>query len=123
MNQREMIKKMKAAVDSRWTRKPVRCPNVQRMAEFIRARWPDLYVSVEPWSETKDRHPAGVRWRIPGRRTYRGFRLTVSKSLGDRLCGRHLFTHETTETYRRNTDVARWILERISKRAGRRSPG
>ena len=85
------------------------------MAELIRARWPDLYVLVEPWSEAKDTHPKGVRWRIAGRRTYRGYRLTVSESLEAKLCGRNIFSHTTTETYRHNTDVARWILERIAK--------
>ena len=106
---------MKSAIDSRWTDKPVRCPSVKRMAELIRALWPDLYVQLEPWSETKDRHPKGVRWRIPGRREYCGFRLKVAASAQDSLCGRNIFTHTTTETYRRNTDVARWILERIEK--------
>ena len=115
MNQRELIRQMRAAIDSRWTDKPVRCPSVKRMAELIRARWPELYVEVEPWSETKDTHPKGVRWRIPGRRTYRGFKLTVSESIKAKLCGRHIYSHTTTETYRRNTDVARWILERIEK--------
>lgn len=103
----EVKTKMQRAVETEYHRNTwqrVRCPSIAKMAEYVRAVFPDLKVRVEESEDTKDR-PAG-RLRIPGK-TYYGKRIVVINRDGNKL-----LDHDSSETYRHNTEVARWILKR-----------
>ena len=86
----------------------VRCPRLKKMAEYIDAVFPDFTTQIIPWSESKDRKIG--RLRSPGK-TYEGHKLYVRSVATDNI----VFEHTTTETYRVNADVARYILNRLHK--------
>ena len=78
---------------------------IKKLAKYLKIVHPELKVELEPWSCYKDRTWEGSRLRSPGIREYKGYRLKVWDSNGNRI-----LDHNTTETYRRNYDVARWII-------------
>jgi hypothetical protein len=91
----------------------VRCPSIPAMVEFIKKTWPDLVVTVSSTSQRKPTKPRGFRYSTnPGRRLYTGRLLRVATKGGETL-----LSHDTTETYRHNTDVARWIIQRLERKS------
>lgn len=103
----EVKEKMQQAIDTEWKRsryERVRCPSIAKMAEYIKAVFPDLKVILDQTEDSKDRMIAGSRLRIPGK-TYEGKRIKVINRDGAKL-----LNHSSVETYRRNTEVAQWIL-------------
>ena len=112
MTPKQIVAQMKKAVESRFnfdvsTR--VRCPTLRVMAKAFEAIT-GLRVSIEKTSQRKDHKYSGQRYRFPGKREYKGNRLKVIGPGGDVL-----FDHDSTETYRCNCDVARWMVDKISK--------
>lgn len=105
----ETKEKMQQALDTEWKRsryERVRCPSIAKMAEYIKAVFPDLKVITEQTEDVKDTKIAGSRLRNPGK-TYEGKRIKVINRNGIEL-----LDHSSVETYRRNTEVAQWILDR-----------
>lgn len=98
----------------------VKVPRLKALAAEIERRFPDLVTALDSWTSDTDRHPAGVRWRIPGKgRT--GTRLRVFERRGPGLGPANPFDpimeHRAGDTYRRNQDVLDWI-EREARRYG-----
>lgn len=86
----------------------VSCPKMPQMAEFIKDEFPDLKVEVRGTETMKDSPVGGgSRLRWEGTRWYKGTNLIVRDS-----AGKLLLHHDSTETYRKNVEVAEWILER-----------
>lgn len=101
-----------ALVDDLWSRRAgiatrPRCPTVHKLAEMIRIAFPDMTVTVEPWSETPNKAPRGVRWRVDGK-TRHGHRLSVWRP-GSPAYMAPDWSHKTTETYRSNMDIIEWM--------------
>jgi hypothetical protein len=87
---------------------------IKKMAQYLEAVHPDLYVELNERSTYKDTKYAGSRLRIPGTREYKGYKLKVWKSKQDRMDNPRwgtIIDHDTTETYRRNYEVAQKILK------------
>lgn len=86
---------------------------IKKMAEYLEAVHPDLYVDLRSRSTYKDTKYPGSRLRIPGSREYKGYKLQVWKNLDDRKQFPRFGTiidHDTTETYRKNYEVAKKII-------------
>ena len=81
----------------------VKCPSLKSMTDFIQVEWPELKVTLTRTSQTKDRKLSGVRNR------YDGWWLVVhapGASVDE-------INHNSTDTYRKNWEVARWILLKL----------
>lgn len=90
----------------------VRAPSLDKMAAFIEAQFPDLRTEIEPsWCSTDQKIP-GTRLRRPGKGRS-GRKLKVFR----RADGELIYAHNSAETYRRNAEVASWILDERRKRA------
>ncbi len=88
----------------------VKCPRLKQMAEFINAKFPDLDAEVRGTSSIKGRQgSSGVYY---SQRDYDGNKLTVR----EKKTYKTVYSHDSTETYRENRDVARWIFDRMDKR-------
>jgi hypothetical protein len=97
------------------SQRPRGVPRIKSLARSIEAIFNDVVVEVDEWTSNTDRHPKGVRWRIPGKGR-KGTRLRVFlredvRGRGTSMC-RPIFDHRTGDTYRTNLEVIRWILRR-----------
>jgi hypothetical protein len=100
----EFQAKMQQAIDTRFTREATRCPSLKEMGDFINERL-GYKVRIEKGECNTDRK-AG-RLRIPGKGRI-GNRLIVTHK------GQVLLDHNSAETYRHNTEVAKWIIEQLT---------
>lgn len=103
---------------------PKRCPSLTQLAEFINDEFPMFDAKVQAsWSST-DRQLAGTRFRKPGKGR-RGNRIIVRATEAVKITGMMrrqdefnpgdiVFQHDGSETYRRNSEVAAWIVK-VSK--------
>lgn len=82
----------------------MRAPRLAKLAEVINADG-RFVATIEAGYCNTDRHPKGVRWRIPGKGR-RGNKLVVKNKSGETV-----FTHNAAETYRHNSEVVRWMDE------------
>ena len=89
-------------------------PKLKDLADFINRRIPGLRAEVRAHSETPYRKYKGSRIRYDFKKRY-GHRLEVWKKIVDFPAGivRPLLTHDTTDPYRRNWEVARWIVDHV----------
>ncbi len=89
-----------------------RAPNLKDLADFINRRIPELRAVVSEHSETPYIKYKGIRIRYDFKRRY-GHRLEVWAKITAFPAGivRPLLQHDTTDPYRRNWEVARWIVE------------
>ena len=78
-------------------------PRLKTLAEKINADG-RFTATIERGYCNTDRHPKGVRWRIPGKGR-RGNRLIVK----DKLMGNVVLDHNSAETYRYNGEVVEWM--------------
>lgn len=87
-------------------------PRLKALAAEIERRFPDLVTALDSWTSDTDRHPKGVRWRIPGKGR-KGTRLRVFERRGPGLGPADYFNpileHRAGDTYRKNQDVVDWI--------------
>lgn len=85
---------------------------LKTLAKRIEFLFPDLVTDLDTWTSSTDRHPKGVRWRIPGKGR-KGTRLRVFERRGPGLGPRDyldpIFEHRAGDTYRSNRDVLEWI--------------
>lgn len=82
-------------------------PRLKQLAKFINKNIPDVEAEIEEGYCNTDRHPKGVRWRIPGKGRY-GNKLIVKKE------GKIIFEHNAAETYRQNYEACRWICQQLA---------
>jgi len=104
MSVSDVYRRMQEAVDTDGTARATTCPRLSTMAKYICDEL-GYTVHIRPVTVTKDTRIGGTRLRRPGKREYTGYVLEVVDY------GVVLFRHDTTETYRRNVEVARWIIE------------
>lgn len=78
-------------------------PRLKKLAEIINASG-RFTAKIERGYCNTDRHPKGVRWRIPGKGRH-GNRLIVKDKLG----GLVVLDHNAAETYRHNGEVVEWM--------------
>lgn len=88
----------------------MRAPRLADMASFINANFPKLEARMEDWSYSGDRKIG--RLRVAGK-LRKGKRLAVYNRGKCFLPA--IFTHNPMEPYRRNYEVARWIVEQAAK--------
>ena len=114
----EIREKMQQACDTKlkstfWKR--VRCPSLIQMARYINATMPQYNATVRSsWSNT-DRKIGRLRSPGKGRE---GNKLTVKDSSEHKV-----FEHDSSETYRHNTEVAQWIFSQECEGERRWPPG
>jgi len=86
--------------------------NLRDLAEFITREIPALRAEVSAHSETPYMKYKGSRIRHDFKRRD-GLRLEVYKKIAEFPHGitRPLLQHDTTDPYRRNWEVARWIVD------------
>jgi len=90
-------------------------PRLSVLARFIEETWPDLRVTLRPWTTNTDAKIGRLRW--PGKER-KGKLLEVrDPQLGrDGLCDRGLILrHESGDAYRHNGDVCQWIVKRLEE--------
>ena len=100
----DIRERMSLAVKTQFSRHPATCPRLKTMARYIQATRPDLQVELKDWEYTPSRHLYGHVSSFG--KTQEGKRLIVKDKVG-----RCLVDHLTVEPYRRNVEVAAWILE------------
>lgn len=92
---------------------------LKTLAKRIEFLFPDLVTDLDTWTSSTDRHPKGVRWRIPGKGR-KGTRLRVFLRRGPGLGPANYFDpileHRAGDTYRRNQDVLDWIEREAAER-------
>ena len=110
---------MRNAIKTEWNRnryEKTKCPSLKLMCEFINENFKDLTATLTETEVRKDRHVAGTHFRHEGCRNYKGYVLRVFKKGEESLWGgKEIYQHDSTETYRQNTDVAKWILQRLKE--------
>jgi hypothetical protein len=79
------------------------------LAEFINREIPELKAEISEHAETPYMKYKGSRIRHDFKRRY-GHRLEIKRKTDDFL-KQPLVRHETTDPYRRNWEVARWIID------------
>lgn len=94
---------------------------LKTLAKRIESMFPDLVTVLDTWTSDTDRHPKGVRWRIPGKGR-KGTRLRVFSRNGYWLGVKRntfdpIMEHRAGDTYRRNQDVVDWIKLEAKRRA------
>lgn len=96
-------------------------PRLKTLAKQIEDLFPDLITELDSWTENTDRHPKGVRWRVPGKGR-KGTRLRVfvrrGPGLGTATPFDPIYEHRAGGTYRRNSDVLDWIDRETRRRKG-----
>lgn len=100
---RAFKKVLEQVIATRWARESVRCPSLKRMAEFIE-RVLGYSTKIEPSHCNTDRKIGRLRSEGRGRD---GNKLSIFN--GSEL----IHSHDSAETYRRNYEVAAWILKQI----------
>ena len=102
----DIRERMQRAVKTHLSRNPATCPRLKTMAAYIQATMPSLRVELTDWSYTPSRklyaHVSSYGIRQDGKR------LIVKDEAGH--C---LVDHLTVEPYRKNVEVAAWILENV----------
>jgi len=101
----EIDKRIKNDETRPWGRYPYRALT---LAKYLAIKKPSLDVRIWPKDITKDSHISGTRLRRPGTRDYKGIEVTVKDT-----DGRTIIRHDTTETYRENSELAAKIRENI----------
>lgn len=99
----KMIQAIKSEFKNWSFSEKVKCPSLKKMAAYINTIFPELDAKVESWSEYKGRKAGRIYY---SGQSYYGNRLTVK----DKNIQREIIQHESTETYRVNTDVAKNII-------------
>ena len=109
---RELLAKMKRKGDWKTSFSEARKIRITlaQMAIVLNHYRPDLLATVEEGYCNTDRHPKGVRWRVPGKGRV-GTKLVVVK----RETGRKIYSHNAAETYRRNYEAARDLVRLIRR--------
>ena len=90
-------------------------PRLSVLARFIKRMWPELTVTLKPWTTSTDRKLSGSRLCWPGKGR-KGQMLEVRDPTKARssLAEPHLLLrHESGETYRHNGEVCQWIMKRL----------
>lgn len=77
---------------------------LKTIAKMINESWDGYRATIEESYTNTDRHPRGVRWRIPGKGR-QGFEIKVYRESD----GVIIFQHDSSETYRKNDEVEYWI--------------
>ncbi|MEK6879591.1 MAG: hypothetical protein AABY22_08290 [Nanoarchaeota archaeon] len=105
---KEIENKMRKAIDteysSKWKR--VRCPSLKTMAHFINNVFIGYKAEIKRTMESKD---GRIGHRPFVRQYYEGNELFVYDQNGNQI-----FRHNAVETYRRNVEVANWILNKLT---------
>ena len=107
---KQIREKMIAALATEYKKFPcdrVRCPSLKKMAQYINEVADGFIAALEDWSEYKGRKAGRVYYT---RQTYYGHKLTITD-----VSGKELMQHRSSEAYRKNTDVARFILCELEK--------
>ena len=102
----DIRERMGLAVETQFSNHPATCPRLKTMAAYIEATMPSLRVELTDWSYTSSRKLYGHVSSYGKRQD--GKRLIVKDEVG--IC---LVDHLTVEPYRRNVEVAAWILENV----------
>ena len=88
----------------------IRCPSIKQMAKYIEEKHPELEVRIRGTSAYKYTKASGMQYSTGGgSKEYVGNILTIYK---DR---KEIFEHDSTETYRTNSEVADFIISKIEK--------
>ena len=82
--------------------KPKRSPRLTTIAKAINASGTGYTATIERGHCNTDRHPKGVRWRIPGKGR-EGNEIIIRDPNGNIVK-----RHNAAETYRRNSEVVEW---------------
>ena len=109
---KQIREKMIAALATEYKRgvcDRVRCPSLKKMVQYINEAVDGFIATLEDWSEYKGRKAGRVYYT---RQTYYGHKLTITDMKTDNVVKEHC----SCETYRRNTDVARFILCDLEKK-------
>lgn len=110
---KQIREKMIAALATEYKRYAcdrVRCPSLKKMAQYINEAVDGFTAVLDDWSEYKGRQlSSGVYYT---RQSYDGHRLTITDEKTKVVVKEHC----STETYRRNTDIARVILCELEKK-------
>jgi len=117
--QEEKAKRRRPVSPPQEPSQPARAPRLVNLCEEINRRFPEFRAEMEHWSASFDRHPKGVRWRIPGKHR-EGKVLRVYWR--DEPWGRPILSHNPQEAYRCNDDVVRWIAYDAPKIIAARAP-
>jgi hypothetical protein len=97
---------MQKAIETRFTKQAVRCPTLRQMAAYINAKFPQYEATVSASATDTSRKVSGQRYvHHHSQRT--GNKLEVR----DRATRALVFSHDSSQTYRHNTEVAEWILK------------
>ncbi len=88
-------------------------PRIKALAEFINENMPEFRANVSPCSEQNSFKPKGLRYTTRTYKRREGYHLEVYEKRESFPAGivRPVFSHKTTETYRRNSEVCRWMIE------------
>ena len=106
----ELRKKMIACYNTQFSSDHVRCPTIKQMAKYLKDKQPKLKVELRKTSQYKTTKPSGFRYTTGGgTKEYSGTEMRIYKN------DIKIFEHDTTETYRTNSEVAQFIIENIEK--------
>lgn len=100
--------KSAATYPHEWTKRV----SIKQMTEYLKEVHPELEVQLDSTTCYKDTKMG--RLRSPGMREYTGYKLRVWKSEDDRRRNWRfgtLIDHDSTDTYRRNYEVAKKIIK------------
>lgn len=120
----ELLERIKAG--AKWNpgfnEKPIP-PRLLVLARFIREMWPELTVTLEPWTTSTDRKLTGTRLVHPGKGR-KGKRLEVRCRPPGRDPYNHgvILRHESGEAYRHNGNVCEWIVKRLDSHPPKKNP-
>ena len=84
-------------------------PKLKQLMIFINKNINNVEAEIEEGYCDTDRHPKGVRWRIPGKGRY-GNKLVVRNKETREI----IYEHNSAETYRQNYEVCQWICKQLS---------
>lgn len=108
---KQIREKMIAALATEYKRyvyDRVRCPSLKKMVQYTNEVFDKYTAILKDWSEYKGRKVGRVYY---SRQTYYGHRLLIT----NKATGEVIKEHCSTETYRKNTDIARFILCELGK--------
>jgi len=86
----------------------VRCPSLKKMCQYINEAVDGFTAILDDWSEYKGKKVGRLYY---SRQVYYGHKLTIINIKTNEIVKEHY----STETYRKNTDVARFILCTLEK--------
>ena len=90
-----------------------RSPTIKSLARFINENMPRFRANVSACSEQGTFKPKGLRYTTRTFKSKEGYHLEVYEKRESFSNGfvRPIFSHKTTETYRSNSEVCRWMVE------------